>query len=301
MFFVVFFPSLSPILMQPFVICVVAGKPNSIAGREEYYELDPSSIIFLDVYPFSKKDVKAFIQTTTYDDESILKLLFPIHPKGPDWFFKQIYDCTSDIPTCVVHGVRELASSCAELKEFSNLSQDEMKQRLEKIGLNVCLPSQMTPRGMTTFCAMLLSSIFKLPIPIRNTLCRDLDISVGSKYVLDIASHFGFYHVKCSVEELCEADTWISSESIVNLIFPRVAWRQIGKEYCRYTPVRFFPVCLNPLVVTNTCLRFITIRSFLLCLDLSFMFGGMFVSGWEICVYSVKVCWKVCQWKVVKA
>ncbi|KAK4526224.1 hypothetical protein GAYE_SCF22MG4138 [Galdieria yellowstonensis] len=119
--------------MQPFVICVVAGKPNSIAGREECYGLDPLSIRFLDSYPLSKKDVKAFIQTTTYDDESILKLLFPSHPKGPNWFFKQIYDCTSGVPTCVVHVVRQLASSCAELKESSNLSQDEMKQRRKKM------------------------------------------------------------------------------------------------------------------------------------------------------------------------
>ncbi|KAK4526225.1 hypothetical protein GAYE_SCF22MG4139 [Galdieria yellowstonensis] len=86
-------------------------------------------------------------------------------------------------------------------------------------------------------------------------------MSVGSKYVLDIASHFGFYHVKCSVEELCEANTWISSEAMVNLIFLRVAWRQIGKEYIAGILLfAFFPVCLNPLVVTSTCLRFRYVR-----------------------------------------
>ncbi|GJQ11955.1 hypothetical protein GpartN1_g3746.t1 [Galdieria partita] len=236
-----FFRVLSIVVSQPFVICIVAGRSNCIIGREEDAMPSRITLNFLRLDPFSEATVKYFVQNTTYDDEPILKVLFPSHSEGHDWFFKQVYDYTGGVPYHVVHVLDEFGKACERWNSFRDLSEDEMKEEMEKIAPNFSLVvtlSRMTPKSMIVFSSMLLASIFEFRIPMRETL---FDGS-HSEYVLDIANHFGFYYVSCSRIELEEASRISvedSDETFFKLIFPKIVLKHIQSRYRNIPPFRF--------------------------------------------------------------
>ncbi|GJQ14080.1 hypothetical protein GpartN1_g5871.t1 [Galdieria partita] len=236
-----FFRVLSVVVSKPFVICIVAGRSDCIISREE--DAMPSRIMlnFLRLDPFSEATVKHFIQNTTYDDERILKVLFPSHPEGHDWFFKQVYDYTGGVPFYVVHVLNELGNKCERCNSFCDLSEDEMKEKMEKIAPSTSLVvtlSRMTPESMIVFSSMLLASILEFRIPKRETL---FDGS-HSEYVLDIANHFGFYYVSCSRNEQDEASRILvedNYETFFKLVFPKIVLKHIQSRYWNIPPFRF--------------------------------------------------------------
>ncbi|GJQ14724.1 hypothetical protein GpartN1_g6515.t1 [Galdieria partita] len=236
-----FFRVLSIVVSQPFVICIVAGRSNCIISREE--DAMPSRITFnfLRLDPFSEATIKYFIQNVTCHNEPIQKVLFPSHPEGHDWFFKQVYDYTGGVPYHVVHVLNELGKKCERWNSLCDLSENEMKVKMERIAPNTSLVvtlSRMTPESMIVFSSMLLASIFEFRIPMRETL---FDGS-HSEYVLDIANHFGFYYVSCSRNEQEEASripVEDSYETFFKLVFPKIVLKHVQSRYWNIPPFRF--------------------------------------------------------------
>ncbi|GJQ14980.1 hypothetical protein GpartN1_g6771.t1 [Galdieria partita] len=240
-----FFRVLSIVVSQPFVICIVAGRSNCIISREEDAMPSRITLNFLRLDPFSEATIKYFIQNTTYNDEPILKVLFPSHSEGHDWFFKQVYDYTGGVPYYVVHVLDELGNKCERWNSFRDLSENEMKVKMEKIAPNFSLVvtlSRMTPKSMIVFSSMLLASIFEFRIPKRETLFGGLGTGSYPEYVLDIANHFGFYYVNCSRNEQGEASripAEDSYETFFKLVFPKIVLKHIQSRYWNIPPFRF--------------------------------------------------------------
>ncbi|GJQ14981.1 hypothetical protein GpartN1_g6772.t1 [Galdieria partita] len=236
-----FFRVLSVVVSQPFVICIVAGRSDCIISREEDAMPSRIALNFLRLDPFSEATVKYFIQNATCHNVPILKVLFPSHPEGHDWFFKQVYDYTGGVPYYVVHVLNELGNTCESCNSLCDLSEDEMKEEMEKIAPNFSLVvtlSRMTPKSMIVFSSMLLASIFEFRIPMRETL---FDGS-HSEYVLDIANHFGFYYMSCSRNEQDEASRILvedNYETFFKLVFPKIVLKHIQSRYWNIPPFRF--------------------------------------------------------------
>ncbi|KAK4527100.1 hypothetical protein GAYE_SCF34G5022 [Galdieria yellowstonensis] len=237
-----FFRSVHYFACQCFVICLIAGIPKSIVDAEEYYALSPLSVEFIDLNPFSKNDIESFVRGTTYGNDSVLRLLFPSCPQGINWFFEMIHDYTAGIPAHVVRVMRELTNFCTESKEFSDLSRDEMKKTMEKILPDPSLSVtslDMTPNETTKFCALLLASVWELPVPERETFRKELNLFPDVIYVLDTARSFGFHFVKMKKDEFDEADTDLRIFPVFKLMFPKIVLRYIGKEYWENPCFRF--------------------------------------------------------------
>ncbi|GJQ10304.1 hypothetical protein GpartN1_g5160.t1 [Galdieria partita] len=238
-----FFRVLSKMLLEPFVICIVAGRSDCIISREEDAMPSRITLNFLRLDPFSEATIKYFIQNVTCHNEPIQKVLFPSHPEGHDWFFKQVYDYTGGVPYHVVHALNELGNKCERWNSFRDLSEDEMKVKMERIAPNFSLVvtlSRMTPKSMIVFSSMLLASIFEFRIPKREILFGGL----GSypEYVLEIANHFGFYYVSCSRSEQDEASripVEDSDETYFKLVFPKIVLKHIQSRYWNIPPIRF--------------------------------------------------------------
>ncbi|GJQ15928.1 hypothetical protein GpartN1_g7719.t1 [Galdieria partita] len=240
-----FFRVLSIVVSQPFVICIVAGRSNCIISREEDAMPSRITLNFLRLDPFSEATIKYFIQNTTYNDEPILKVLFPSYSEGHDWFFKQVYDYTGGVPYYVVHVLNELGNKCERWNSFRDLSEDEMKVKMERIAPKSSLVvtlSLMTPKSMIVFSSMLLASIFEFRIPKREILFGGLGTGSYPEYVLDIANHFGFYYVNCSRNEQGEASripAEDSYETFFKLVFPKIVLKHIQSRYWNIPPFRF--------------------------------------------------------------
>ncbi|GJQ08873.1 hypothetical protein GpartN1_g664.t1 [Galdieria partita] len=238
-----FFGVLSTILTQPFVICVLAGRSDAVVTSQRDALTSPVMLSFLRLDPFSEATVKYFIQNTTYDNEPILKVLFPSHPEGHDWFFKQVYDYTGGVPYYVVHVLNELRKTCESWNSFCDLSEDEMKEKIENVAPNLLVTlSRMTPESMIVFSSMLLASIFEFRIPKREILFGGLGTGSYPEYVLDIANHFGFYYVSCSRNELEEASRIPvrgRNETYFKLVFPKIVLKHIQSRYWNIPPFRF--------------------------------------------------------------
>ncbi|KAK4524488.1 hypothetical protein GAYE_SCF03G2389 [Galdieria yellowstonensis] len=237
-----FFRSVHYFACQCFVICLIAGIPKSIVDAEEYYALSPLSVEFIDLNPFSKNDIESFVRGTTYGNDSVLRLLFPSCPQGINWFFEMIHGYTAGIPAHVVRVMRELTNLCTESKEFSDLSRDEMKKTMEKILPDPSLSVtslDMTPNETTKFCALLLASVWELPVPEEETFRKELNLFPDVIYVLDTARSFGFHFVKTDKDEFDEADSDLPIFSVFKLMFPKIVLRYIGKEYWENPCFRF--------------------------------------------------------------
>ncbi|GJD09539.1 hypothetical protein Gasu2_37850 [Galdieria sulphuraria] len=240
-----FFRVLSSLLVRPFVICVVAGRSDAIITRQRDASISRVRLSFLRLDPFSEETVKFFIQNTTYHNESILKLLFPNHPEGHDWFFKQIHSYTGGVPYYVVYVLKKLCETCRIVSRSIDPSEDEIQSRIEQIPPDSSLsvrPSHRTPEAMTTFTAMLLASMLEFRIPMEETLLDSVSMGLDSKYVLDIANHFGFYYENCSKNEHgeeIEASLNPIEQTFVKLVFPKIALKYIEIECWDVPPIRF--------------------------------------------------------------
>ncbi|EME29984.1 archaeal ATPase / transposase [Galdieria sulphuraria] len=240
-----FFRVLSSLLVRPFVICVVAGRSDAIITRQRDASISRVKLSFLRLDPFSEETVKFFIQNTTHHNESILKLLFPNHPEGHDWFFKQIHSYTGGVPYYVVYVLKKLCETCRIVSRSIDPSEDEIQRRIEQIPPDSSLsvrPSHRTPEAMTTFTAMLLASMLEFRIPMEETLLDTVSMGLDSKYVLDIANHFGFYYKNCSKNEHgeeIEASLNPIEQTFVKLVFPKIALKYIEIECWDVPPIRF--------------------------------------------------------------
>jgi len=301
-----FFEIMSSLLIQRFVICYLAGRSDAIVTKQEDAITSRVNLDFLRLDPFSEETTKLFIQgMKTSTGEIVLQLLFPKHPEGHDWFFKQVYNYTGGVPIYILHVIQVLVDTCVHHKLY-NLSERKMRRQVEIIAPkldNIATPKNMEPKALSMFCTLLLSSMLEYRFTMTETIYGGSVIGDDSKYFLDVANNFGFYYEYCTGgilsddkmegEEMDEEDivNEVNEEDIVNemdeedivnemdeddemnemdeedkmnemnkedimnegnvqvkLIFPKIVFEGIKKEYLDYLPLRYI-YYLSPLHV----------------------------------------------------
>ncbi|KAK4528674.1 hypothetical protein GAYE_SCF62G6619 [Galdieria yellowstonensis] len=281
-----FFEIISSLLIQRFVICYLAGRSDAIVTKQEDAMSSRVDLDFLRLDPFSEETTKLFIQgMKTSTGGTALQLLFPKHPEGPDWFFKQVYNYTGGVPIYVRHVIQVLVDTCVHHKLY-DLSERRMRRQVETIApksVNIATPRNMEPKALSMFCTLLLSSMLEYRFAITETIYGGSVIGDDSKYFLDVANNFGFYYEYCTGgilsyekmegEEMDEEDKMnemdeddkmneedemneMIKENIMNegnvqmvkLIFPKIVFEGIKKEYLDYLPLRYI-YYLSPLHV----------------------------------------------------
>ncbi|KAK4523509.1 hypothetical protein GAYE_PCTG69G1405 [Galdieria yellowstonensis] len=260
-----FFRVLSSLLIQRFVICYLAGRSDAIITKQEDAISSRVNLDFVRLDPFSEETTKLFIQgMKTSGGEIVLQLLFPRHPEGPDWFFKQVFNYTGGVPIYVRHVIQVLVDTCVHNKLY-NLSERRMRRLVETVGPMseiMATPSNMKPEAVSVFCTLLLSSILEYRFAITETIYGGSVIGNDSKYILDVANNFGFYYEYCTGgillddkmegEEMDEEDIMnemnAGNVEMVKLIFPKIVFEGIKEEYLDYLPLRYI-YYLSPLHV----------------------------------------------------
>ncbi|KAK4528176.1 hypothetical protein GAYE_SCF53G6111 [Galdieria yellowstonensis] len=260
-----FFQVLSSLLIQRFVICYLAGRSDAIVTKQEDAMSSRVNLDFVRLVPFSEETTKLFIQgMKTSGGEIVLQLLFPRHPEGPDWFFKQVYNYTGGVPIYVRHVIQVLVDTCVHNKLY-NVSERRMRRLVETVAPMseiMATPSNMKPEAVSVFCTLLLSSILEYRFAITETIYGGSVIGNDSKYILDVANNFGFYYEYCTGgillddkmegEEMDEEDIMnemnAGNVEMVKLIFPKIVFEGIKEEYLDYLPLRYI-YYLSPLHV----------------------------------------------------
>ncbi|KAK4524641.1 hypothetical protein GAYE_SCF05G2542 [Galdieria yellowstonensis] len=260
-----FFEIISSLLIQRFVICYLAGRSDAIVTKQEDAMSSRVDLDFLRLDPFSEETTKLFIQgMKTSTGGTALQLLFPKHPEGPDWFFKQVYNYTGGVPIYVRHVIQVLVDTCVHHKLY-NLSERRMRRQVETIApksVNIATPRNMEPKALSMFCTLLLSSMLEYRFAITETIYGGSVIGNDSKYILDVANNFGFYYEYCTGgillddkmegEEMDEEDIMnemnAGNVEMVKLIFPKIVFEGIKEEYLDYLPLRYI-YYLSPLHV----------------------------------------------------
>jgi len=219
-----FFQVLTRFLLQPFVICFIAGRSDAIIDIREDAAASRLYLEFVRLDPFSDDSTKLFIQgMTTSRGETVLQLLFPDHPEGHDWFFKQVRGYTGGVPRYIVHFMQELVNTCIHNKLY-NLTEDEMYARIEEISSYVVYsttPRNMNPNTLKVFAALLLAAILEYEFQVFETVYGGLVLGESSQYVLDIANNFGFYYQYCPNKGPGEVDV---QQQRIKLVFPKIVF-----------------------------------------------------------------------------
>ncbi|KAK4527023.1 hypothetical protein GAYE_SCF34G4944 [Galdieria yellowstonensis] len=241
-----FFEILSSFLVLPYVICFIAGRSDAVIARQEDARSSSVNLDIVRLDPFSEETTKLFIQgMKTSTGEIVLQLLFPDHPEGHDWFFKQVRDYTGGVPRYIVHVMQVLVNRSIHNKLY-NMTESEMYANIEStppyMG-DFATPSNMKPNTLRVFCALLLAAALKYEFRESETICEELVASENSQYVLDIANKFGFYYEYCSKEGLEQVQL---SEQRIKLIFPKM-FLKVVKEHYRYYPLIRYIYHLFPL------------------------------------------------------
>jgi len=270
-----FFEIMSSFLVLPCVICYLAGRSDGIVTKQEDAIASRVTLDFLRLDPFSEDATKLFIQGIKIcTGENILQLLFPRHPEGHDWFFKQVYNYTGGVPIYVRHVIQVFVDTCVHNKLY-NLSERRMRRQVETIASMsdiIATPEDMEPKALSMFCTLLLSSILEYRFAITETIYGGSVNEDESKYVLDIANNFGFYYEYCTGgilsgdkmkgEEMDELDTVNEIDEanvpMVKLVYPKIVLKAVKEDYEQYPLIRYiyygFP--LHALVESPSSLRF---------------------------------------------
>eukprot|EP00871_Galdieria_phlegrea_P002728 jgi/Galph1/3456/GphlegSOOS_G2107.1 len=157
-----FFRLLRPLLVEPFVLCIVVGRCDAI------------------VHPFSSDIVNDIVQQSRYGEETLREIIFPKTPQGIDWLSDIVWDIR------VVRVGKDIVSN----PKWKNLSKDELEKKPE---LFVSLPN-MRPKTVAVFSSMLLPSALEITLRPEETYFSGMNLGLYSTYALDIASSFGFYY-----------------------------------------------------------------------------------------------------------
>jgi len=241
-----FFEILSSFIDVPYFICYVAGRSDAVIARQEDAISSGVNLDFVRLDPFPEDTIKLFLQSmTTSTGEAVLQILFPHHPEGHDWLFKQVRDYTGGVPRYIVHVMQVLVNRCIHNKVY-NMTESEMYANIEStppyMG-DFATPRNMKPNTLRVFCALLLAAALKYEFRVSETICKELVASENSQYVLDIANKFGFYYEYCSKEGLEQVQI---SEQRIKLIFPKM-FLKVVKEHYRYYPLIRYIYHLFPL------------------------------------------------------
>ncbi|KAK4523577.1 hypothetical protein GAYE_PCTG70G1473 [Galdieria yellowstonensis] len=234
-----FFEILSSFLVLPYVSCFLAGRSDAIITKQKDAISSRVNLDFVRLDPFSEETTKLFIRGMKISTgETALQLLFPKHPEGHDWFFKQVYNYTEGVPLYVRHVMQVLVDTCVHNKLY-NLTEDEMYARIEEISSYIVYsttPRNMNPNTLKVFAALLLSSILEYEFQVFETVYGGLVLGESSRYVLDIANNFGFYYQYCPNQGPGQVDV---KRQRIKLVFPKIVFEAAKEEYRDYPLMRY--------------------------------------------------------------
>eukprot|EP00871_Galdieria_phlegrea_P003483 jgi/Galph1/4135/GphlegSOOS_G42.1 len=213
-----FFRLLRPLLVEPFVLCIVVGRCDAIVRRQEDAMPSRISLRFLRLDPFSSDIVNDIVQLSRYGEETLREIIFPKTPQGNDWLSEIVWDYTGGVPIYVHHVLTELAKMCVSNAKWRDLSVKDLKEKVETIHMIDSLfvhVDRMEPR------------CFKFPISTNETYFGGIELGSHSEYVLDIASHFGFYY------------TSDEASSTFTLVYPKIVLKYLETHYKQIPVLRF--------------------------------------------------------------
>eukprot|EP00871_Galdieria_phlegrea_P004173 jgi/Galph1/4757/GphlegSOOS_G3423.1 len=225
-----FFRLLRPLLVEPFVLCIVVGRCDAIVRRQQDAMPSRIDLRFLRLDPFSSDIVKDIVQQSRYGEETLREIIFPKTPQGIDWLSEIVWDYTGGVPIYVHHVLTELAKTCVSNAKWRDLSVKDLKEKVETIHMIDSLfvhVDRMESRVVGVFSSMLLASVLKIPISTNETYFGRIELGSHSEYVLDIASHFGFYY------------TSDEASSTFTLVYPKIVLKYLETHYKQIPVFRF--------------------------------------------------------------
>eukprot|EP00871_Galdieria_phlegrea_P002674 jgi/Galph1/3407/GphlegSOOS_G2083.1 len=124
-----FFRLLRPLLVEPFVLCILAGRSDAIVRRQEDAMPSRVSLRFLLLDTFSSDIVNDIVQQSTYREEPLQKTVFPKTPQRIDWLSEIVWEYTGGVPIYVHYILAELAKRCVSNPEWQDLSKKELREK----------------------------------------------------------------------------------------------------------------------------------------------------------------------------
>eukprot|EP00871_Galdieria_phlegrea_P000437 jgi/Galph1/1394/GphlegSOOS_G86.1 len=163
-------------------------------------------------------------------EKRLSEIIFPKNTTGMTGYLKIVWDYTGGVPIYVHHVLTELAKMCVSNAKWRDLSVKDLKEKVETIHMIDSLfvhVDRMEPRVVGVFSSMLLASVLKIPISTNETYFGRIELGSHSEYVLDIASHFGFYY------------TSDEASSTFTLVYPKIVLKYLETHYKQIPVFRF--------------------------------------------------------------
>eukprot|EP00871_Galdieria_phlegrea_P003173 jgi/Galph1/3857/GphlegSOOS_G2538.1 len=108
-----------------------------------------------------------------------------------DYLSRIVWEYTSGVPIYVRHVLSQLAKKCLSSSEWKDLSEEELREKIETIVPDSSLfvdPSRMRPETIAVFSSMLLVSVLEIPIHQEETYYGGIKLDAYS------TSNYGFYY-----------------------------------------------------------------------------------------------------------
>eukprot|EP00871_Galdieria_phlegrea_P004847 jgi/Galph1/5363/GphlegSOOS_G4039.1 len=189
---------LRPLLCIPRVLCLVTGRTGHIIQQVDDAGASRLRLKLLKLDPFSLEATHAFIQHAMYKNISFQNILFPGNPQGMDYFSRIVWEYTSGVPIHVRHVLSRLAENRLSNLEWKDLSEAELRKKVETIVPEWRLfvdPLHRRSDTIGVFSSLLFANVFEIPVEVGKTYfeCSKLGACYVD-YALDVASNFGLYY-----------------------------------------------------------------------------------------------------------
>eukprot|EP00871_Galdieria_phlegrea_P003847 jgi/Galph1/4463/GphlegSOOS_G3068.1 len=122
-----------PLLCIPRVLCLVTGRTGHIIQQVDDAGASRLGLKLLKLDPFSLEATHAFIQHAMYNNRSFQSILFPGNPQGMDYFSRIVWEYTSGVPIHVRHVLSRLEENRLSNLEWKDLSEAELRKKIETI------------------------------------------------------------------------------------------------------------------------------------------------------------------------
>eukprot|EP00871_Galdieria_phlegrea_P002203 jgi/Galph1/2984/GphlegSOOS_G1641.1 len=170
------------------------------------------------------------MEHSLYNQTPIQQIRFPSNRQELDRCSRVIWDYTGGVPIYVSYVLSEWTKRCELYPEWRELSVDDLGKKLETIPMMESLfvnRETIKPRMVAVFSTMLLASALEIPLHTHGTHSYLMNLGSHSEYVLDIASHFGFYY------------TSDEASSTFTLVYPKLVLKYLETHYKQIPVLRF--------------------------------------------------------------
>eukprot|EP00871_Galdieria_phlegrea_P002026 jgi/Galph1/2824/GphlegSOOS_G1490.1 len=236
----VFFRTLGPLFLSSYVFCVIAGRVDTVVLRQDTTR---SGIIFLPLDPLPCQSVHYIMEHSLYNQTPIQQIRFPSNRQELDQCSRVIWEYTGGVPIYVSYVLSEWTKRCELYPEWRELSVEDLGKKLETIPMMESLfvnRETIKPRMVAVFSTMLLASALEIPLHTHGTHSYLMNLGSHSEYVLDIASHFGFYY------------TSDEASSTFTLVYPKIVLKYLETHYKQIPVFRFISHLFSTIIPSDS-------------------------------------------------